>query len=142
MFALDANALLVPFGVGRSGQEEITTLYKGLHGHSRLFAPEQAIREFLRHRTRAIADLHESLEKEVSTLGKATTPPACAMLEYSDQYTELLEAGGKLKDSRKSYLKALQSLLQVLKDWRWGDPISVLYSEVFDDNEVAKCPTI
>jgi len=139
VFALDANALLVPFGVGRSGQEEITTLYTGLHEHSRLFAPERAIREFLRHRTRAIADLHQSLDKEVSTLEKAITPPACAMLEYSDEYTKLMEAGVQLKDARKTYLQALQSLLQVLKEWRWGDPISVLYSQVFDANAVARC---
>lgn len=141
VFALDANALLVPFGVGRAGQEEITTLYTGLHEHNRLFAPERAIREFLRHRTRAIADLHQSLHKEVASLEKAATTPACAMLEYSNEYVKLLEAGTKLKDARKAYLNALQSLIKNLKDWRWEDPISVLYSCVFDGNAVAQCLT-
>lgn len=139
VFALDANALLVPFGVGRTGQDEITTLYTGLHEHDRLFAPERAIREFLRHRTRAIADLHQSLNKEVSSLEKAITPPACAMLEYSNEYANLLEAGEKLKDARKAYLQSLQSLIQTLRDWRWGDPISALYSQVFENNAIAKC---
>jgi hypothetical protein len=141
VFALDTNALLAPFGVGRTGQEEITTLYKGLNEHNRLFAPERAIREFLRHRSRAIAELLVSLKKEVSSLEKAVTPPACAMLEYSKEYSDLLAAGTKLKDARKAYLQSLQSLTQTLKDWRWGDPISVLYSQIFEENSVAKCRT-
>lgn len=138
VFALDTNALLIPFGVGHTGQEEITKLYTGLHEFGRLFAPERAIREFLRHRMRKIADLHQTLNKEVSSLEKVT-PPSCAMLEYSKEYTNLLKAGDKLKDARKAYLESLQSLIEALRDWRWGDPISVLYSHVFEDNAVAKC---
>ena len=139
LFVLDANALLAPFGVGKVGQEEIARLYSALREHGRLYAPEHALREYLRNRSQKIADMHDRLNRDVSSLDGAIAPPACAMLEYSEEYQSLTKAAEELRSARKQYLRGLQNLCRVLADWQWDDPISRLYATIFDEDAVIKC---
>jgi hypothetical protein len=141
IFALDANALLAPFGVGKAGQEEITTLYRGLREHDRIFAPAHAVREYLKHRSQKIAAMTDLLNQGISALGSAPSPPECAMLEYSKEYENALKAGERLRSARKNYLASMQELISLLSKWQWDDPVSALYSEVFNDGAVVECST-
>ena len=141
IFVLDANALLAPFVVGKAGQEEIKTLYRGLREHHRIFAPARAVREYLKHRSQKISAMIDLLNQGISALGNAPSPPECAMLEYSTEYENALTAGEELRSARKKYLASIQELISLLSEWNWDDPISALYSEVFNDDAVVECLT-
>lgn len=141
VYTLDTNALLEPFGLGKTGQEEITTLYSGLRETNRLFIPERSLQEYLKNREQKIAEIHDHVAREISDLGKKAVAPTCAMLEYSKEYQAVLEAAERLQSTQKDYLATMQGLLRLLENWRWDDPISKLYATLFDSSIVACCST-
>ena len=105
----------------------------------RLFAPKRSLQEYLKNREKKISEIHEHVAREVSSLGKKPSAPECAMLEYSAEYQAVLDAAQQHQSTRSQYLSSLDKLQQMLRNWRWDDPISQLYAEIFDPNAIAKC---
>jgi hypothetical protein len=135
VFALDTSALLAAYRFNAVQANDISLRYKNLVQVNRLFVPARAAQEFARNRPTVLKDTYEALHNAPSTLEKAPvlTLFQCPLLEGRTDYADLLNAANALRDSRDAYIRALSKVKGTLKDWRWDDPISKLYNELFTE---------
>lgn len=129
LVAIDTNALLLPYAIGKDDLGALAATYKKLAEEGRLFLPARSAREFIKHRDRKIAELLKTiadLSSRISVEGVVSP-----ILEGLDGYEELKKAGRDLADGRKAYLKALGRIRTGVTAWRGNDPVTTLYAEVF-----------
>jgi hypothetical protein len=129
VFALDANALLAPQKLGPKALPEVRRIVEPLARDDRLFVPARAVREYGKNRTNALRDIHKQVADRLSGLGDSA-PFTSPMLERHPAFMEAAKALETLREARKNYKNALQTLLEALADWQWKDPISDLYREL------------
>lgn len=130
IFAFDANALLAPYQVGKESAAEIGKIYRELASKNRIFAPEQAAREFGKNRGMKLAEMYEQVHK-LATRVPALEHLNCPMLEGLSAYDKLSDTIDSIKPLAKEYGKLVNSLKDSLADWGWNDQISKLYQEIF-----------
>lgn len=137
MVAMDTNALLLPYTIGKDDLGALADTYRKLSAEKRLFLPARAAREFIKHRDRKLADLLKAMADERSKIAVSvsTLPP---MLEELEGFQELREAATKLADGRKEYGKAQDALRRGILAWRGNDPVTALYAEVFTANTIVE----
>lgn len=130
MVAIDTNALLLPYTIGKDDLGALAETYRRLAAEKRLFLPARSAREFIKHRDRKLAELLKAMVDERSKIAVSvsTLPP---MLEELEGYNELRDAATKLADGRKDYGKAQDALRRGILAWRGNDPVTALYAEVF-----------
>ena len=134
LVAIDTNALLLPYAIGKNDLGALAITYKKLADEGRLFLPARSAREFIKHRDRKIAELLKTiadLSSRISVEGVVSP-----ILEGLDGYDELRKAGHDLSDGRKAYLKALGRIRTGVAAWRGNDPVTTLYAEVFTASNV------
>ncbi len=134
LVAIDTNALLLPYAIGKDDLGALAATYKKLADEGRLFLPARSAREFIKHRDRKIAELLKTiadLSSRISVEGVVSP-----ILEGLDGYEELKKAGQDLADGRKAYLKALGRIRTGVTAWRGNDPVTTLYAEVFTTGNV------
>lgn len=135
LVAIDTNALLLPYTIGKDDLGALAATYKKLAAEGRLFLPARSAREFIKHRDRKIAELVKTiadLSSRISVEGVVSP----ILLEGLDGYDELKKAGQDLADGRKAYLKALSRVRTGVTAWRGNDPVTTLYAEVFSPDNV------
>lgn len=129
LVAIDTNALLLPYAIGKDDLGALAATYKKLANEGRLFLPARSAREFIKNRDRKIAELLKTIADLSSRMSvEGVVSP---ILEGLDGYDELKEAGQELADGRKAYLKALGRIRTGVTAWRGNDPVTTLYAEVF-----------
>ena len=130
---LDTNALLAPFGASSHSLEQIAKVYRSLKESGRLIVPGHVAREFAENRTNRLEDIHHQLitQKQVA-INVLSTP----LLMGDDDYQLLLEKRAELDRAVSDYKKLIDKILSKVKGWRWDDPVSALYSNLFGDSEV------
>jgi PIN like domain len=127
--AIDTNALLLPYAIGKDDLGALGEAYKRLAREERLFLPARSAREFIKHRDRKIAELLKTITDLSSKMWvEGIVSP---ILEGLDGYEDLKKAGSHLAEGRKAYLKALDRIRTGVAAWRGNDPVTLLYAEVF-----------
>jgi rRNA-processing protein FCF1 len=83
---VDTNALLAPYGTGKTTLEVIRETYRSLADKGRLVVPGQVIREFAANRVVKLRELHQQLvrKKQVS-IPRGAYP----LLEGLDHYSRM-----------------------------------------------------
>lgn len=135
LFVLDTNSLLTPFSIGSTAFDDVAKIYRGLCEADRLYVPRYVLREFCKNRFCKIKDLHARLYEMVSSI-PATPSVSCPMLESVEEHVALQESLNTLNDAIKEYKKRLQSLVGVIEDWNWEDPVSRLYAELLAGDRI------
>ncbi|WP_437308977.1 PIN-like domain-containing protein [Sorangium sp. So ce388] len=126
---LDTNVLLVPFGVSKQSLDQLRKTYKALADQGRLVVPAHTAREFAKNRTSKLAELYQFLYRRKGLVPIA--PRNYPLLEGSKDYQRVLEVEGKINALAKDYNDAIEKALANIAAWRWNDPVSDMYAEVF-----------
>lgn len=134
---LDTNALLVPYSAGPASIKQIKRTYTQLAKDRRLKVPGQAAREFAIHRAEKFKVLYQQLSRKRSLALSASEYP---LLEGIKEYTDLLKLEKQLVDHLKDYRGALTAVLQRVREWKWDDPVSKLYRELFTGDVIVDPP--
>ena len=129
---LDTNVLLVPYTVGQSSLEEIRKTYFKLIEKNRLIIPGQVAREFANNRPTKLSELHHQLSQSMNNdskeLGKYP------LLDSIPEYINALKLHEQIKGLYKEYRTNIKAVLDVVKGWRCDDPVSLMYSDLFNPN--------
>lgn len=127
---IDTNALLVPYTTSQDSLEQIGKTCRLLVKEKRLIIPGQVAREFAKHRANKIGELFQQLSiKRDSAQGvqKGLYP----LLASLDAYKESLRLEDEINKFLKNYRDEVGKVLSHIKNWKWDDPVSQLYGELF-----------
>ena len=129
--ALDTNALLLPYQLGKSNLAGLATVYAKLAGERRLFLPEQVAREFIKNRDRKLADMVQAYEDRISRLSGWDINVSPLLLEGFAAREALTKAAADHEEAAKAYLSQLRALVKQMKAWRGDDPVTAIYAATF-----------
>lgn len=135
LVVLDTNVLVLPYGVGKDSLETIKSTYQLLIKSKRLVVPGQVAREFADVRSRKLAELHQRLSKKRDGFS-APVHEEYPLLKALPEYTDLAKIEREIHEKANLYRKALNALIERVRDWSWNDPVSELYGQLFDDSVV------
>ena len=135
---LDTNVLLTPYTIGQEDLlEQCRKTLKPLSSQKRLIIPGQVAREFAKHRANKLAELYQQLsKKEVPSMRKGKYPLLSSLEHYKEIVRLEEEVDKKLEEYRQAYKKAIDAMLSHIQEWRWNDPVTLLYSEIFDKDTI------
>lgn len=132
LFVLDTNVLLLPYRVGSAALSDIQKRFQQLRKADRLFVPVQVAREFAGQREVLIQEIYQQLcsrRDGVQLPAKDDYP----LLSSQPQYRKLKTAEATLNKSAASYRESVGELISLTRQWEWNDPVSLLYSDIFDE---------
>jgi hypothetical protein len=133
VFAVDTNVLLLPYKLKAERLAEIARPFRLLLGDSRLFIPGHVAREFARQRENKLSDLYHDLSVKMSvSISKAEY----SFLEELPEFLELQKVESLAIEKLGDYRQALSGLRKSIESWRWNDPVSALYRELFTPSVV------
>lgn len=130
IFILDTNVLLLPYTTTSSGFDEIKKAFSKLIEKKQLFIPAQVAREFAKNRPEKIKNLFQQLNNIKSKVNKPSTGQY-PLLESLTEYKEAIELEKQIQEVNSKYSKKISELLDEIKNWRWNDPISSVYRDLF-----------
>ena len=130
IFVLDTNVLLLPYTTTSSGFEEIKKAFSKLISKNQLLVPAQVAREFAKNRPEKIKTLFQQLNVIKSKIHKPVTGQY-PLLESLEEYKNAVELEKQIQDVQSQYAKKINEILDNIKQWRWDDPISSVYKELF-----------
>src|SRR6266404_3398557 len=139
IFVLDTNVLLVPYTVNAKSLEDIKGTYAKLIKKKQLIVPAQVSREFAKNRAKKIAELFQLLSRKrnkVSALHDGGYP----LLKPIPAYSDLLSIEKEIDEKAAEYRKAIDKILSHIRSWRWDDPVSTIYRELFDPTIIVESP--
>lgn len=130
IFIIDTNVLLLPYTTSSSGFEEIKKAFSKLISNNQLLIPAQVAREFAKNRPEKIKTLFQQLNVTKSKIHKPVTGQY-PLLESLDEYKEAVELEKKIQEVQAKYSKKLTEVIDKIKQWRWDDPVSLVYKDLF-----------
>nr|WP_310783089.1 PIN domain-containing protein [uncultured Alistipes sp.] len=130
LFVIDTNVLLLPYTTSSSGFDEIKKAYSKIISRKQLLIPAQVAREFAKNRPEKIKTLFQQLSRIREKIQKPTTGQY-PLLESLTEYKEAVNLEKEIQKVQSEYLKKIESILIQIKNWRWNDPISSVYKELF-----------
>ena len=135
---LDTNVLLIPYTTSPESMAQIRTTYTKLVGEKRLIIPGQVAREFAKNRAQKISDIYQQLaaNRDSIQLRKSSYP----LLEPLEVFRQHVELERKIDQLLSEYRKSVTSVLQLISNWTWNDPVSELYTDLFSANVVRDPP--
>lgn len=139
LVVLDTNVLLVPYTVNSKSLDAIRVTYQRLKAENRLFIPAQAAREFAIHRANKLGEIFVALTKVRNGL-RAPDVGDYPLLADLDEYKQLAELHQQIRAKLDEYHKALGTVVDRVRAWRWDDPVSLLYRDLFTSEVVIEEP--
>lgn len=127
---LDANVLLLPYRLGATSLEELRKVFDSLAQGDRIFAPAQAVREFLKHRADKIRDIVRELSKQASQIN-IVADRKIGFLQNDADYLKLVELSEQVKLSKSETLRTIEAIGAKLRTGVGSDPVSLAYREIF-----------
>ena len=135
LFVVDTNALLIPYTTSSSGFEEIKKAYSKLIKKKQLIIPGQVAREFAKNRPEKIKTLFQQLNRIRDKIQKLSTGQY-PLLETLQEYKEAVELEKEIQVIQNKYSKKIGEILGQIKNWRWNDPVSSVYNELFSEKVI------
>ncbi|WP_400191468.1 PIN domain-containing protein [Hymenobacter sp. B81] len=133
VFVVDTNALLLPYLASQKSINEIKKVYSLLISQGRLVVPGQVAREFANNRPEKIKELFQQLNRKKNKVSFGAVYP---LLSDNGDYKEVIEVEEQINDLFKEYIKKVNKVIDGIKSWTWNDPVSEVYSELFNENVV------
>jgi hypothetical protein len=130
LVVLDTNVLLVPYTISPKTLEEIKSTYQKLLNKHRLLIPAHVVREFAKNRARKLSELFQQLTLRRNSF-KFMQSGSYPLLEGMPAYTKARDLEQSIDASLREYQRELDDVLSSVKAWKWDDPVSMLYSELF-----------
>lgn len=136
VFAIDTNVLLLPYKLKAERLDQIAVPFRALLGENRLFVPGHVAREFARQRENRLSDLYHDISSKMNV---NISLAEYSFLEGITEFTALQASETDAIDKIKTYKDCLKKLRAVIEAWRWNDPVSNLYRELFNLEVIVDC---
>ncbi|AIE87194.1 PIN domain-containing protein [Fimbriimonas ginsengisoli] len=135
---LDANALLFLYRVSNEDLSSFGAVLQQLSESDRLRIPARAFREFAKHRPNKIGEIHSGL---LNSFSQAKQPEQIKHRFLADlaEFKALEKEATALAKARLEYNKAHDNLVNVIKSWRWNDPVTNLYKSFVQAHSIVEC---
>ena len=137
LVVVDTNILLAPYSTGSKGISELRKVYTKLARENRLLVPAHVAREFAKNRSDKIRNIHQRLQRRKSE------KPSLVKSQGDDPVVRELEGYHALEESTEAvreawdeYSQTLDALRDQVRDWNWNDPVTELYSKIFDSSVI------
>lgn len=132
VYILDTMVLLVPYFTSKESVKDFEKIFKKLKGGSRLFIPARVAREFAKNRGQKIAETYNKIIESQDRLNKAQISlEKFPFFESDADYIRLKEVESEISKLKDEYREKLKKLSEDLKNWKWDDPVSKMYQEIF-----------
>lgn len=132
IYIFDTNVLLVPYFSSKESIEDFSRIFKKLKASGRLFIPARVAREFAKNKGQKIADTYSKLIESKNKLNNAQiTLDKFPIFETNKDYLELKEIESQISKSKEKFRTNLDKLSEELMNWKWEDPVSQMYREIF-----------
>jgi PIN like domain len=131
VIALDTNALLLPYSLGKGDLSALATVYSQFAQEERLFLPERVAREFIKNRDRKLAEMAHAIDDRVSKMAGWDAKVTPLLLDGFSERDALAASGDSLEVATKKYLELLRHLAAHVRSWRGNDPVTTLYARLF-----------
>jgi len=108
---------------------------KKFKDEERIFIPERVAREFIKNRDGKLADLVKALNDKKSRI----SPPELELsklFQHMEQFSELGEISKNVNELIKKYKSSYSKMVDDIKSWRGNDPITIIYSKIFDKSNM------
>ena len=136
LFVLDSNTLLIPYSTSFDSYHKIKKVYSQLIKEKRLFIPSQVVREFAKNRPKQLTTLFQQLNSKVGWTPNINSIKGSPLLETIGEYKKALNYENKIKSFSSKYSTEIKKILGQIKKWKWDDPLSILYKELFADKYI------
>src|SRR3990172_11635832 len=130
LFVLDTNVLLLPYTSSSESMQKIKEVYKGLIQKKRLIILGQVAREFAENRPEKIKELFQNVWRKYSSIQEYLIGDY-PLLENLKEYMDALTKQDQVNKSIIDYRKSVEEVVKNIKSWKWDDPVSKLYKELF-----------
>ncbi|EHK9084607.1 DUF4935 domain-containing protein [Vibrio parahaemolyticus] len=131
LIVFDTNVLLLPYSMRNESLSLLKDLYKSLIDSERLFIPNRVAREFANNRNKKLGEIYNSVLSQKK--GKTKNELKYPILESLDEKQELDKKYEKLLEAEKEFYSSISKLASTIRSWEWGDPVSSMYSELFEE---------
>ncbi|HNX28741.1 MAG TPA: PIN domain-containing protein [Syntrophomonadaceae bacterium] len=135
MVVVDTNALLVPYTVSKSSLDTIKDTYARLIDNKQLFIPGHVAREFAKNRAEKIKELYHQLSSSRSKQPQLL-PGNYPLLASLQEYNEVVNIEKQINELLRQYRKSIEQILQHIRTWSWDDPVSSIYSQLFNGSVI------
>jgi len=132
VYVFDTMVLLVPYFTSKESVQEFSRIFKDLKKGKRLFIPARVAREFAKNRGQKIAETYNKIIESQDRLNKAEISlERFPIFETNSDYARLKDIEGKINALKSEYREKLNALSDDLMNWKWNDPVSLIYKDVF-----------
>jgi hypothetical protein len=132
---VDTNVLLVPYTTGRASLEQIRRTFERLTAKNQLRIPAQVAREFADNRAEKLKTLFQQLSRK-RDIGLTSSP--YPLLEGLAAYADVIQREQQLIASLEEYRNAVGTLVDIVANWQWDDPVSLIYRVLFTESIVVE----
>lgn len=137
IYILDTMVLLVPYFTSKESVEDFGKIFKKLKDENKLLIPARVAREFAKNRGQKIAETYNKIIESQDRLNKAQiTLEKFPIFESNDYYIKLKEIELEISKLKDQYRDKLKELSENLKNWKWDDPVSKMYQDIFTSNTI------
>ncbi|MDI9319556.1 MAG: PIN domain-containing protein [Phycisphaerales bacterium] len=137
IYILDTMVLLVPYFTSKESVEDFSKIFKKLKEENKLLIPARVAREFAKNRGQKIAETYNKIIESEERLNKAQiTLEKFPIFESNEDYIKLKEIEAEISKLKDQYREKLKELSEDLKNWKWDDPVSKMYQEIFTADTV------
>jgi hypothetical protein len=132
IYILDTMVLLVPYFTSKDSVQDFKKIFEKLKANGKLLIPARVAREFAKNRGQKIAETYNKIIESQERLNKAQiTLEKFPIFETNDDYIKLKEIESEISTLKDEYRKKLKKLSEDLKSWKWEDPVSKMYQDIF-----------
>lgn len=139
IYIFDTMVLLVPYFTSKESVQDFKKIFKNLKDKSKLLLPARVAREFAKNRGQKIAETYNKLIESQDRLNKAQISlEKFPIFETNEDYLKLKEVESEISKLKDEYREKLKKLAEDLKNWKWDDPVSAMYQEVFTKDVIVE----
>lgn len=130
LVALDANVLLLPYGLDSVTLGKLIAVYRQLAKQGQLIIPAQAAREFGKHRSKKIAEIVQYLRNQADQIALPFNKPV-GLLADDPEFLKVKDLASEIGDIGKQIREKIEAIIEKISSHVGRDPVSDSYREVF-----------
>ena len=131
IYILDTNALLIPYKTTSHSLNEVDKIYTSLINNNQLLIPGQVAREFANNRPEHIKQLFQQINRLKDNIRQIKTSNY-PILEKLNEFKKIQDYDKSFTELRGKYFQDVDNLLDIIKSWKWNDPVSMVYKKLFN----------
>ncbi|HWK57307.1 MAG TPA: PIN domain-containing protein [Parapedobacter sp.] len=132
IFVFDTMVLLTPYFTSKESVDDFRKIFTELKTTGRLLIPARVAREFAKNRGKKLAEAYNKIVESQQRLNRSEIRfEKFPIFEADEDYLALKEAESRINALKQTYREKLESLSKKLKEWKWLDPVTQMYQEIF-----------